>query len=95
MKDAEDPLTTEKVLQMLDSSEFKDPAKLGNVAGNLFNMMDKKIVDVDKVCPLPFYVLLCNITKMNRFYEKSFACLFSIHTVFLLNADWLNKTTTK
>ena len=42
-------LTTQKIIDMLNDPENKDPAKLGNVASNLFDSMDKETVDVDKV----------------------------------------------
>ena len=47
--ESEDILDTKKILQMLQDPGLSDPAKLGNIAGNLFDTMDKSIVDTKKV----------------------------------------------
>ena len=42
-------LTTESIIKILSLPENRDPAKLGNVASNLFDSMDTSTVDVEAV----------------------------------------------
>ena len=63
------PLTTEQLIELLSDPRNKDPAKLGNIASNVFASMDRETVDVDKVSPLP--------STINPLSPKSFFALFS------------------
>ena len=53
------------MIEILREPKNKDPAKLGNVAANLFDSMDHSIVDVDRVCTVssfwPHAVMVVNI----------------------------------
>ena len=49
VKDDSEPMTTERVLALLNSPQYKDPAALGNIVSSLLDSVDPASVDMSKV----------------------------------------------
>ena len=76
------PLTTEQLIELLSDPRNKDPAKLGNMASNVFASMDRETVDVDKVSPLPSLInpFSLKLTKFTYIQEETHTTTSSLYT---------------
>ena len=49
VKKSPEPLSSDNLMNMLSDPKYKDPAALGNMAGNILNSIDKSTPDMGKV----------------------------------------------